>query len=191
MAGSTFGTKGKCKPTTANNSIRFTLGSMKGGVRAYARHRKEIGLPSVDPMSVEKAIKSGRITRDADGEIDFEKADRDWEQNTRPAMSPNEDNGGLAQYSRARAIREYYQASLAKIEYEQKVGKLLPKDEVQAAAFNTYRQFREQLLNIPDRVAAIIAAETGMDTKKVHEILTAEVRHALNEFADPPNRSGL
>jgi hypothetical protein len=158
---------------------------MKGGVRAYARHR------GVDPMSVEKAIKSGRITRDADGEIDFEKADRDWEQNTRPAMSPDEDNGGLAQYSRARAIREYYQASLAKIEYEQKIGKLLPKDEVQAAAFNTYRQFREQLLNIPDRVAAIIAAETGMDTKKVHEILTAEVRHALNEFADPPNRSGL
>jgi hypothetical protein len=158
---------------------------MKGGVRAYARHR------SVDPMSVEKAIRSGRITRDANGEIDFEKADRDWEQNTRPAMSPDEDNGGLAQYSRARAIREYYQASLAKIEYEQKVGKLLPKDEVQAAAFNTYRQFREQLLNIPDRVAAIIAAETGMDTKKVHEILTAEVRHALNEFADPPNRSGL
>jgi hypothetical protein len=158
---------------------------MKGGVRAYARHR------SVDPMAVEKAIKSGRITRDADGEIDFEKADRDWEQNTRPAMSPDEDNGGLAQYSRSRAIREYYQASLAKIEYEQKVGKLLPKDEVQAAAFNTYRQFREQLLNIPDRVAAIISAETGLDTKKVHEILTAEVRHALNEFADPPNRSGL
>jgi len=31
---------------------------MKGGVRAYARHR------GVDPMSVEKAIKSGRITRD-------------------------------------------------------------------------------------------------------------------------------
>ena len=158
---------------------------MKGGVRAYARHR------GVDPMSVEKAIKSGRITRDLDGEIDFEKADRDWEQNTRPAMSPDEDNGGLAQYSRARAIREYYQASLAKIDYEQKVGKLLPKDEVQAAAFNTYRQFREQLLNIPDRVAAIIAAETGMDTKKVYEILTAEVRHALNEFADPPNRSSL
>ena len=158
---------------------------MKGGVRAYARHR------GVDPMSVEKAIKSGRITRDADGEIDFEKADRDWEQNTRPAMSPDEVNGGLAQNSRARAIREYYQASLAKIEYEQKVGKLLPKDEVQAAAFNTYRQFREQLLNIPDRVAAIISAETGLDTKKVHEILTAEVRHALNEFADPPNRSGL
>src|SRR5215467_14383499 len=158
---------------------------MKGGVRAYARHR------GIDPMSVEKAIKSGRITHDADGEIDFEIADRDWEQNTRPAMSPDEDNGGLAQYSRARAIREYYQASLAKIEYEQKVGKLLPKDEVQAAAFNTYRQFREQLLNIPDRVAAIIAAETCMDTKKVHEILTAEVRHALNEFADPPNRNGL
>ena len=158
---------------------------MKGGVRAYARHR------GVDPMSVEKAIKGGRIQRDANGEIDFEKADRDWEQNTRPAMSPDEANGGLTQYSRARAIREYYQASLAKIEYEQKVGKLLPKDEVQAAAFNTYRQFREQLLNIPDRVAAIIAAETGMDTKKVHEILTAEVRHALNEFADPPNRSGL
>ena len=163
---------------------------MKGGVRAYARHRKETGLPAADPMAVEKALRTGRIQRDADGEIDFEKADEDWERNTRPRASP-EDKEQLSHYSRSRAIREFYQASLARIEYDERVGKLLPKDEVQAAAFNTYRQFREQLLNIPDRVAAIIAAETGLDTKRVHEILTAEVRHALNEFADPPNRSGL
>jgi hypothetical protein len=39
----------------------FTLGSLKGSVRAYARHRKETGLPGVDPMAVEKALRTGRI----------------------------------------------------------------------------------------------------------------------------------
>ena len=102
---------------------------MKGGVRAYARHRKESGLPGADPMAVEKALRSGRILRDPDGEIDFEKADEDWERNTRPQTSP-ENKERLSHYSRSRAIREFYQASLARIEYDECIGKLLPKDEV-------------------------------------------------------------
>jgi hypothetical protein len=51
---------------------------------------------------------------------------------------------GVADFGKARAEREYYQARLAQIEYEERVGRLLPKDEVQAAAFNTYRQYRDQ-----------------------------------------------
>ncbi len=55
------------------------------------------------------------------------------------------------------------------------------KDEVQVAAFNRFRQFRDNLLNIPDRLAAVLAAET--DAKRVYEILASEIRKA-NEFAD-------
>jgi hypothetical protein len=39
--------------------------------------------------------------------------------------------------------------------------------------------------NIPDRVAATIAAET--DPAEIHRILSAEIRAALNDFADPPS----
>jgi hypothetical protein len=50
------------------------------------------------------------------------------------------------------------------------------------AAFNKFRQFRDHMLNIPDRVAAMVAAET--EAAKCYEILAIEIRRALNEFAD-------
>ena len=84
-------------------------------------------------------------------------------------------------YSRARAVRESYLARLAKIDYEERTGRLVSKDEVQVAAFNRFRQFRDQMLNLPDRLAAMLAAET--DPAKVYEILASEIRKALNEFA--------
>ena len=134
-----------------------------GGVRAYARHRKEAGLRGTDPMAVEGALRSGRITRDSDGQIDFEKADHDWALNTRPHAprgihlnGGDEEDEGLAgsQYTKARAARELYQ----------------------------YRQFRDRMLNIPDRLAAILAAQT--DAKKCHEVLVAEIHRALDDFAN-------
>jgi hypothetical protein len=42
------------------------------------------------------------------------------------------------------------------------------------------------MLNIPDRVAAVLAAES--DPTRVHEILATEIRKALLEFADGANR---
>jgi hypothetical protein len=93
--------------------------------------------------------------------------------------------GGALEYSRARAVRENYLARLAKIEYEERLGKLVSRDEMQVAAFNKFRTFRDGMLNIPDRVAAVIAAEA--DSAKVHAMLTTEIRKALLEFADGAN----
>ncbi len=92
---------------------------------------------------------------------------------------------GVLDYARARAIRENYLARLAKIEYEERSAKLVSRDEVQIEAFNRFRTFRDGMLNIPDRVAAMLAAES--DPAKVHEILTTEIRKALLEFADGVN----
>ena len=89
---------------------------------------------------------------------------------------------GAAQYTKARAVREHYQARLAKLDFEQRVGSLVSRDEVKIAAFNTLRQFRDAMLNIPDRVAAMLAAEP--DPAKCYEILATEIRKALNEFAE-------
>jgi hypothetical protein len=165
--------------------------TVKGGVRAYAKHR------NCSPMAVERAIKSGRITRDSKGQIDFRRADRDWARNSQPRVAPaasgpsisaEEDTGpGAAQYLKARAVREFFQANLARVEYEERIGKLLPKDEVQTAAFNRFRQFRDAMLNIPVRVAAIFGAESSLSSQRCHEILDAEIRRALNDFADSPN----
>ena len=153
--------------------------------RAYARHR------GVALSAVQKSIETGRISTQPDGRIDSEQADVDWEQNTTRHAPPiakrgqDEDDAsifGASQYTKARAVREYYQARLARIEYEERVAKLVAKDEVQVAAFNKFRQFRDHMLNIPDRVAAVVAAET--EASKCYEVLATEVRRALNEFAN-------
>ena len=158
-------------------------------LRQYAKHR------GVALSAVQKAIQSGRIRTLADGKVDSDTADAEWQKNTKahapPVVrraDPEEDDGaifGASQYTKARAVREHYQARLAKIEYEERTGKLVSKDEVQVAAFNKFRQFRDHMLNIPDRLAAILAAET--ESAKCYEILATEIRKALNEFADSNN----
>jgi pyruvate/2-oxoglutarate dehydrogenase complex dihydrolipoamide acyltransferase (E2) component len=158
-------------------------------LRAYARHR------GVSLAAVQKAIRSGRITPNADGRIDSERADAEWEAKTRPGQrrtqsappavrEPIETAGaGGLDYFRARAIRESYLARLAKIEFEEKTAKLISRDEVQVAAFTRARVVRDNLLNIPDRLAATLAAETDVD--KVHRLLSDEIRMALDALAGP------
>jgi len=53
---------------------------------------------------------------------------------------------------------------------------------MQVAAFNRYRIFRDGMLNIPDRLAAVVAAES--DPRRVHELMSTEIRKALTEFSD-------
>jgi len=164
-------------------------------LRAYAKHR------GVSLAAVQKAIRSGRIATTADGSIDSERADADWSAKTRPGQKrrspaptmvapvvpfvepPRSDPGGAGglDYFRARAIRESYLARLAKIEFEEKSAKLVSRDEVQIAAFTKARTVRDSLLNIPDRLAATLAAETNADN--VHQMLTVEIRKALDELA--------
>jgi len=158
-------------------------------LRAYARHR------GVSLAAVQKAIRSGRITPNAEGLIDSDRADAEWKSNTRPsqhrarstasaAREPAEQQtAGAIDYFRARAIRESYLARLAKIEFEEKTAKLVSRDEVQVAAFTRGRVVRDNLLNIADRLAATLAAENDVD--KVHRLLSDEIRMALDALAGP------
>ena len=153
--------------------------------RAYARHRE------VSASTVQKAIGSGRIHTLPNGQIDSATADAEWARNTQTQAPPvdrrsqPEEDGevfGASQYTKARAVREHYQARLAKIDYEERIAKLVSGEQVQVAAFNKFRQFRDAMINLPDRLAAMLAAETVEAT--VHALLTTEIRKALNDFAD-------
>ncbi len=150
--------------------------------RAYARRR---GLVH---SAVQRAVQSGRISTLANGQIESDVADAEWTQNSnvrigRRHHSSDADVPSAVQYERARAIREHYQARLAKLEFEQKVGSLVPKDEVQIAAFNEFRIHRDAMLNLPDRLAAMLAAET--EPARCHEILADEIRKSLNDGSMP------
>ena len=169
-------------------------------LRGYARHR------GVSLKAVQKAIEAGRIQTTAEGKIDVEQADADWERNTAPRAGKTAQfqkppagrrttsvvvapqarldpaAGGGLDYARARAVHENYRARLSKLDYEAKLGKLISRDEVEVAAFNRFRTLRDGMLNIPDRLAAVLAAET--DPVKVHEVLNTEIRKALLDFSD-------
>lgn len=61
-------------------------------------------------------------------------------------------------------------------------GQYVKKSEVEKEAFARGRVLRDNLMNIPDRIASILAHET--DEKVVHQKLTTEVRQVLEALSD-------
>ena len=151
-------------------------------IRQYAKHR------GISHTAVQKAIKQGRIQSTPEGKIDVDLADREWDRNTTPASKPmpaaaprQAESATSTTYAHSRAVRESYLARLAKIEFEERSGKLISRDEVTVAAFTNSRTIRDNLLNIPDRIAALLAAEN--DPVQTHRILSDEIRRALSELS--------
>ena len=168
--------------------------------REYARRR------GVSHGAVQRAINSGRIQATG-GQIDPERADREWRENTdqskprnritgqpKHARVPGEPsepmdfggadtgNGTATGYAKARAARELYQAQLAKIELDRQRGILVQADEVKLGAFNMARKARDQLIALPERVAALLAAT--QDVAEVQRILEEEIERICQEIAD-------
>lgn len=170
-------------------------------IRGYAKHR------GVSHTAVEKAVKQGRI-RTVDGKIDVEQADRDWNRNSSPVNTPERPPRAAAtpeplvagpSFAQSRAVREAYEARLAKLTWEERIKKLINADEMRVAAYNVSRMTRDRLLNVPDRVVGAILADVraaltaagvdlalieGLNMAKVHGIMLAEMRNILEEFAD-------
>ncbi len=158
-------------------------------VSAYARHR------GVSHVAVLKALNDGRIEREPDGTIDAAKADAAWQKNTNQAharknaqsASRNAANQGQTaqtgpSFAQSRAIKEAYNARLAKLAYEEKSGQLVSIDAVKSNWFITLRVLRDRTLNLADRLAPLLAAE--MDQRRVTEILDKELRQILSDAAD-------
>ena len=173
-------------------------------VRAYAQHR------GVSHTAVAKAIKAGRISVEPDGTIDPAKADAQWARNTLPSQSlnigakkpaakvetggvstpvstpPLETRDAVPDYQTSRAIREAYAARLAKLEFDERTGKLISKDEVDIKYFQLARQLRDRMLQIPRKVAPEIVAlvVADPDVRGVTELLEVAIREALEELSN-------
>lgn len=63
---------------------------MRGTVTAYAKYRRAKGLHGGTLRAVQKARDSGRIVFDADGSIDFARADKEWEHNSNVTKRRNQ-----------------------------------------------------------------------------------------------------
>ena len=76
-----------------------------------------------------------------------------------------------------RAIKEMYAARLQKLEFEERSKKLVPYDELKLELAKLHLQVRDNLRTIPDRISAIVAAES--DSAKIHSIISNEIRDCL------------
>lgn len=160
--------------------------------RAYARHR------GVSPEAVSKAVKAGRITVNADGRIDPEVADRQWEANTdpvkvrdRPAAERQRKTGGaieppapgeLPPILRVRTMGLLIDNKIKQTKLHGLEKKVYPLDKIRVEVFNIMRIARDSFMNLPDKVSAELA---GMDDfHEIHKYLSDEMRDICHDLAE-------
>lgn len=166
-------------------------------IRAYARHR------GVSDTAVHKAIRAGRITPEADGSIDPDRADRDWDRNTdapregtkrraetvavrEPAGEPAAPalNAGGTSLLQARTVNEVVKAQTNKVRLARLKGDLVDRSQAIAHVFQLARVERDAWLNWPARVSAQMAASLGVDPHALHIALDEAVRAHLMELGE-------
>lgn len=95
----------------------------------------------------------------------------------------------VSSYAASRAARESYLARLAKLDFEQRSGRLVDADEVRAHIFGLGRRMRDALLGIPDRLAPVLVGQA--DQALIHQLITEELMTSLGELSKaPPLRFG-
>lgn len=176
-------------------------------VRAYARAR------GVSHVAVLKAAQAGRIPLEPDGTIDPAKADVAWTRSTDPGRSkkaaakpPPEKlkpvaeaamgsvretlkeqglpSGGNVTFVQARTAHEIAKAHLARLRLQRMKGELVDRSRATALVFRLAREERDGWVNWPARVAALMAAELGVEAHPMQKLLETHVRAHLAELAE-------
>ena len=168
-------------------------------IRAYARHR------GVSDAAVRKAIAAGRITPEADGTIDTDRADAEWARNTeaprngtrtppvraavtpeggQPPDGPASSPTGGTSLLQARTVNEVVKAQTNKVRLARLKGELVDRSQAIAHVFKLARAERDAWLNWPARVSAQMAATLGIDPHTMHVALEAAVREHLQELGE-------
>ena len=176
-------------------------------IRAYAKMR------GVSHVAVLKAAKAGRIPLEPGGTIDPAKADAAWQRSTDPVRgkakakptSPNTlrpvaeaalgsvrdtlkeqglPAGGNVTFVQARTAHEIAKAHLARLRLQRMKGELVDRARATALVFRLAREERDSWLNWPARVAALIAADLGVEEHSVQRLIETHVRGHLAELAE-------
>ena len=116
--------------------------------------------------------------------FDFAEADRrreQWGLLDEQLESDSPEPGDTPPLAAAKARERHFKAGLAELEYRQRIGELVEVDKVEAEAFRIGRLVRDAILNIPSRLAGILAAES--DQRRVYELLEKEHRQALDTLS--------
>jgi hypothetical protein len=171
------------------------------GIGEFAR------LVERDPKAIRNAVKLGRVTQRPDGHFDTETALAEWRDNTLAEKGHNNRTARVVQmtnppeaeepadlplngerpakgsdYAKARAATQIYEARLKKLRYEKMAKTLTPAQDVADAAFQSYRCLRDACMNIPSRMAAVMAVET--DPERCYQLLEIEIINVFSDFSE-------
>lgn len=171
-------------------------------LRAYAAHRKSLGLTGGSLPAVRKAITAGRlleslVTVDGVKKIaDPDLANREWEANTDPTRGVigfsggNDGDGGddddddrpQSPIVVAAAREKHWKAERAELEFRKAAGELVDAKEVQAQFVDLCTSARNKLLGLPSRMKQAHADLT------LQHLATLEqyVRESLEDLPEPP-----
>jgi len=171
-------------------------------IRAYARQR------GVSHVAVLRAIKQGRVILEPDGTVDAAKANASWERSSDPdrrkpvaeklrpvaeaAVGSVRETlkeqglpaGGNVTFVQARTAHEIAKAHLARLRLQRMKGELVDRARATALVFRLAREERDTWVNWPARVAALMAAELGVEAHPMQKILEMHVRAHLAELTE-------
>lgn len=165
-----------------------------GYLTAYAKHAgiskpaaaeqlKRVSIDYMQPFDFDDADRRRLAMRHAD-RVPFSKPIYGQGDKQEEELPPDPSAGAAFEsYAAAQAAEKTFKAKMAELLYEERVGSLVRKDQVEAAAFRKGRLVRDGVLNVPARLAGILAAET--DQRKIHDLLEQELRKALEALALP------
>ena len=173
--------------------------------RAYARHA------GISRGAVQKARQAGRLVLHPDGSIDAAASDARRAQATDPAKQrrgslpsmrpvpeaaigavnetlkeqgmPPAQGGGMT-YLQARTANEVLKAQERKLRLQRLKGELIDRPRAVSLVFRLARQERDAWAGWPARIAAIIAADLGVDAHRMQTVLETHVRAHLGELAE-------
>jgi hypothetical protein len=175
-------------------------------IRAYAKAR------GVSHVAVLKAAKTGRIPLEPDGTVDPAKADAAWQRSTDPGRAKGKPKAsaeklhpvgeaalgsvretlkeqglpasGSVTFVQARTAREIATAHLTRLRVQKMKGELVERHRATALVFRLAREERDAWTNWPARVAALMAAELGVEPHPMQRVLETQVRAHLAELAE-------
>jgi hypothetical protein len=91
--------------------------------------------------------------------------------------------GGMT-FMQARTANEVLKAQERRIRLQRMKGELVDRAKAVAQVFKLARDERDAWINWPARVAAVMAAELGLEQHQLHTVLERHVRDHLAELAE-------
>lgn len=138
----------------------------------------------VSRAAVTQAIQSGRITLESDGKILLEQALRDWDENADPTQQRKRKDEDWKAWQAARTRREQAMADLAELEYQEKLGSVVPIEEVRQSLAAMVKTTRDRILGTARRLAPLLVGKS--DEAEVADKIHQELEDALRSLSVEP-----